>query len=301
MAYDFLAIGIIIICIVVVVTVVVKKFPILSSINITALKKHKQDKVKRGLIEDRLKRKFKAFNLRSLSKGESDKPRSPVFEKFYKYLKSLERRYRDRIRAKEPEEKETADKKKIILLTEAKKLTEEENFKEAEDKYIEAISLDSKHAEAYEGLAETYFKMKDFEHAKEIYQYLIKMNAQDSEDSSSKDAVPSKTGLEESNKDLTQPTSLSNQVASHQVDLGGVYMATEDYNKALACFKEAIKLEPNNPRNLDALIEVAIKLEDEILALEYYNKLKEVNPENEKFKDILKEIKFLKKSKNLPL
>jgi hypothetical protein len=40
---------------------------------------------------------------------------------------------------------------------------------------------------------------------------------------------------------------------------------------------------------------VAVKLEDKILAREYYNKLKEVNPENEKLKDISGVIKALTK------
>lgn len=144
-------------------------------------------------------------------------------------------------------------------------------------------------------MAETYFKIKDFEHAKEIYGYLIKMNAQDSSKEEDQKEVSLKVGINEKEKDYSQSTSLSNQVARHQVDLGGVFMATEEYEKALGCFQEAVKLEPNNPRNLDALIEVAIKLGDEELANEYYNKLKEVNPENEKLKDIIKEIRTLKK------
>lgn len=294
MIYDFIATGIIVVCIVIIVIIITKKFPILASINTTVLQKYKQDKIKKGLIEDRLKRKFKAFNLGALFKSGSEKPGSPVFENFYKYLRILEQRYRDKIRTREPEEKETAEKKKIILLSEAKTLFEEEKFKEAEDKYIEVISLDNKYLEAYEGLAETYFKIKDFEHAKEIYGYLIKMNAQDSSKKEDQKEISLKEGINEKEKDYSQSTSLSNQVARHQVDLGKVFMATEEYEKALGCFQEAVKLEPNNPRNLDAIIEVAIKLENRTLASEYYNKLKEVNPENEKLKDILKEIGDLK-------
>ena len=294
MIYDFIAIGIIVICIVIIVIIITKKFPVLASINISVLQKYKQDKIKKGLIEDRLKRKFKAFSLRALFKGGSEKPKSPVFENFFKYLKTLEQRYRDKIRTHEPEEKETAEKKKMILLSEAKVLFEEEKFKEAEDKYIETISLDNKYIEAYEGLAETYFKIKDFEHAKEIYGYLIKMNAQDSSEKEDQEGGVSKEGMNGKEKDYPQSTSLSNQVARHQVDLGEVFMATEEHEKALGCFQEAVKLEPNNPRNIDALIEVAIKLEDEKLANEYYNKLKEVNPENEKLKDIAKTIRDLK-------
>jgi tetratricopeptide (TPR) repeat protein len=295
MIYEFIAIGIIVICIVSIVIIITKKFPILAAINITALQKYKQDKIKKGLIEDRLKRKFKAFSFRALFKSGSEKPRSPIFENFYKYLKILEQRYRDKIRTREPEERETAEKKKIILLSEAKKLFEEAKFKEAEDKYIETISLDSKYIEAYEGLAETYFKIKDFEHTKEIYGYLIKMNAQDSSKKEDQREISLKEGINEKEKDYSQSTSLSNQVARHQVDLGEVFMATEEYEKALGCFQEAVKLEPNNPRNLDAIIGVAVKLEDKILAREYYNKLKEVNPENEKLKDISGVIKALTK------
>lgn len=129
MIYDFIAIGVIVICIVIIVMIITKKFPVLASINVTVLQKYKQDKIKKGLIEDRLKRKFKAFNLRALFRGGAGKPKSPVFENFFKYLRILEQRYRDKIRNREPEEKETAEKKKMILLSEAKTLFEEEKFK----------------------------------------------------------------------------------------------------------------------------------------------------------------------------
>jgi hypothetical protein len=59
MIIDIIAIIIIVICVATIFYVVAKKFSVLAAINIEALTKHKQDQIKKGLIEGRLVRKFK--------------------------------------------------------------------------------------------------------------------------------------------------------------------------------------------------------------------------------------------------
>ncbi len=282
MLLDYIALGLLVASLIAILVIVWRKFPVVAAIKTETLKRHQQDRIKKGLFEDRLKRKLRLDKLPPLFKsGDSDRP--SVFQRVHTTLKDMEQRYRTRIKEIEPEEAGSSDKKKNALVAEAKKLIDTEQYKEAEAKYIEAISLDSKYAEAYEGLADLYIETKDHEHAEEILQYLIKMHASPE--------VP-ESGSHQSGEGT--PVSLNKELADYHVELGEIYMATDRRTEALQNFQEASKLEPNNPRVLDQLIQAAISLKAKDTAKEYYTKLKEVNPENEKLKEFQTAIKQLK-------
>jgi tetratricopeptide (TPR) repeat protein len=51
---------------------------------------------------------------------------------------------------------------------------------------------------------------------------------------------------------------------------------------AREAIESALDLEPKNPKYLDLLIEIAILLSDKKMALDTYNELRLVNPENQK-------------------
>ena len=73
MIYDFIAVGIIVVGIGLIFFIVSRKFPTIAAINTNVLEKHKQGKVKKFLIEDRLKRKLTALKLRSMfTKGNEN-------------------------------------------------------------------------------------------------------------------------------------------------------------------------------------------------------------------------------------
>lgn len=281
MLLDYIALGLILVSLIVILVIISRKFPVVAAIKTETMKRHQQERVKKGLFEDRLKRKLRLDKLPPIFKsGDSDRP--SVFQRAQAALKEIEQRYRARIKEIEPETIGTSEKKKTTLVAEAKQLIESEQYKEAEAKYIQAISLDSKYTEAYEGLSDLYVETKDHEHAEEILQYLIKMHA--SPDAPSADGTTADGA----------PVSLNKELSDYHVELGEIYMATERRTEALQNFQEAAKLEPNNPRVLNQLIQAAISLQAKDTAKEYYDKLKEVNPENEKLKEFQTAIKKLK-------
>ncbi|MFA6553838.1 MAG: tetratricopeptide repeat protein [Patescibacteria group bacterium] len=289
MILDFIAIGVIIVCLGGVIYLISKKFPIISSIDIQKLSKHKQEKVKSELMEGRLKRKLEVFNIKKYfepSGGESTG--IPVIQKIRNFLKEMEQRYQKKVSEAEVEELPN-EKRKTILLAEAESLADKDQDAEAEQKFIEAISLDARYKEAYHGLADLYLKKKDYDHAKEIFKYLIKINATDDTSYEHLGQIAKSQGdLAEAEKDYLQSISLNNRVAGYQVDLAEVYQAKGEQDKALEHFQEALKLEPNNPRYLDLAIEMAIALEKPDVARPYIDKLKEVNPDNKKLKEYRK-------------
>lgn len=293
MILDFIAVGILVGAIIAILVIIWRKFPMLAAINIATLKKQRQNKVKRGLIEDRLKRKLASLRARTVLKngngernGNGNAKKPSIIRGFYDSLRKMEQSYRNKIREQEPQDEGEKEKSVTILIKEAQSLAEQEKYKEAESKYIEAISVDSKSVEAYESLGELYTEMKDYDHAKEIYKYLLKLRSTDSFEEPRKDDGKIERGDASS-------VSLGKEVAGYHVDLGEVYLESGEPQKALDCFQEAVKLEPNNPRNLDRLAETAIELKDKNLAQSTIDKLREVNPENEKLVEFAEALKKL--------
>ncbi len=296
MTLDLIAIGIIIISVGSIVFIIAKKFPVISSINTTVLKKHQQDEVKRQLIESRLKRKLSFVSgFYRPKKEEQAQGKESFMKRAQIFIQKLEKKYRDNANTVQQQQNGNGDKtkkQKSLLLEEAKKMIEEERYKEAEDKYIEAISLDNQYIEAYEGLAQLYVAIKDYKHAKETYKYLLKIVTTDEETNGKE-----KTHVENEKEQGSDSASLNKDIAKYYITLGEVYLLGDELSEAKEHFEEAIKLEPNNPRNLDLLIQTALKSRDTDTVKRYLDKLKEVNPKNEKLELIKKELRNLRKQK----
>jgi len=67
--------------------------------------------------------------------------------------------------------------------------------------------------------------------------------------------------------------------------LGEVFEQTKRLDRALDSYLKSATIEPNNPKYLDKIIELAIKVEDVGLAKKTYRHLKKINPENSKVKE----------------
>jgi len=297
MIFDYILIIVVIITLGIIIFIVSRKFPIISSINTEAIPEQKTKRVKNGLLEKRLKRKFVDMKIRTSFHLKPLADRIKVgFQKLYDRILEMEKHYQKKMKeVSTPEEKQELEKKISILLEEGERFSKEENFKEAEKKYIEIISFDHKNIEAYKGLGEVYFKMRDFQHAKEIFKYVLKLNAESDTAYSNLGMIATYEGqLEEAKEDYLQSLAINNKLAIHHINLAETYKSLGDCQRALDGYNEAFKLEPNNPKILDGLIEVSIECKNKTLAKETWQKLKEVNPENEKLNDLKERIDQLK-------
>ncbi|MBI5037925.1 MAG: hypothetical protein HZC01_04450 [Candidatus Kerfeldbacteria bacterium] len=278
---DYIAIATIAVALIVIVYIVSRKFPVVAAIKTEQLIRHRQERLKKGLMENRLKRKLRLHKLPTVFRGSEGNP--SVFQRLHQTLRDIEQRYRLKIHEIEPTDDADSERKVSTLITEALAKEEAGEYKEAEARYIQAISIDAKSEEAYEGLGTLYMVMKDYEHAVEIYQYLLKLHeAGDAAVAASTDAQSGSTAV-----------SLNATVAAYHVELGEVYQAMQKPAEAHLQFIEAIKLEPNSPRILDLVIESALSLKHKETAETYIKKLKEVNPDNEKVKEFQKAVKEL--------
>jgi len=281
----------------VILAAVIRKFPLLSAIDTKTVPQEKESQVKNVLLEQRLKRKMASFSARVKQNL------SPVIGQVSGQLKSwshqiraLEKIYREK-RGKSPltlEEKDEAAQRIKILLKEAEEYIMQEEFKKGEAKCIEVISLDKNNLEAYHLLADIYLGLKDYEHAKEIFSFLIKLNEKDDRAFSGLGLIASSLGnLQEARDDFLASINLNNKTAAYQIDLARVYQALGETDKALNCAQEALRLEPKNPKNLHNLLQICLEAKNKGLAIITFDKLKEVNPENQKLDDLKKQIDTL--------
>ncbi|MCX6785731.1 MAG: tetratricopeptide repeat protein [Candidatus Komeilibacteria bacterium] len=255
----------------------------------------KQSAVKKRLMEERLQRKVSAAGGKVLSYLK------PAFKLLVKVIRAgyqksvdLEEHYRHKVLHASFKDKVQIQQYASQLLTKAAALLEQERLTEAEKAYLEILKLDEKNAAAYQGLGELYLLKKDHEHAREIFEFLLRLNENNPLAYYNLGAIASKKGdLKQAQEQYLKSLELDAGNIGSYLDLAGVYLNLDEPNQAWAAVNKAAVLEPNNPKILDFLIEVSIITRDKDAARRAYQRLKEVNPENQKLPELKEKIDSL--------
>ena len=228
-----------------------------ASVPVSADKKKKQE-----LIRQRIERTGRKYAI----KAQKDviKPLGGGLQTIFRIiagkLTAAERRYQQQKHQKAALEGDL----RIVdtLLEEAYKFIDEQIWDLAEKKLIQVISLDAHNKDAYEHLGRVYLANKDYESAKETFEYLNKLSVDD----------PS-------------------VIAS----LGEVAEKLGDTEGCVAYFEKAVELSPKNPKYLDFYLESVIETGDVHTAMNVLDKLIEVNPDNNKIHNFEVRIEDIRK------
>jgi tetratricopeptide (TPR) repeat protein len=257
MVIDIIALVLLVVSSVVLLVIIFRKFSILATIDVDTVPQERLEQKKDDIIEMRLRRKFEWLRdklliiIRPLIKITGD-----FFRFVYRKALELEKNYQEKSQSKS-DKSATNQQKVLALMSEGEALIKDEEFAQAEKKFIQVISMDHMNIAAYDNLGKTYTGQKDYEHAIEALQHALKLDDR-------------------------------NSLIHH--DLGMVYKDIGDLEKAKMYVKKAVKIDPNNPKYLDCLIEISILHKDRYTAQEAFGTLKRVNPENQKLPDIEKQI-----------
>ncbi len=271
-----------------IIFLIVKKFPQLTLLDVESIPEVKEEKKKDEFLKKRAAKKtqekkehkkVKWQPIVALSKNAQSGVRS--------FIGTLEKKVFHinftKIRAKKIAEGITPEQEIVVLLREADKAQSAKNLEQAEKKYIEVIRLDPKCVDAYRGLAEVYVDLDQTKEAEETYKFLHHLVPTD-------DSVyVSLAELAETEGKTTQAIQyyeksllLNDSVSSRFAKLAGLLEDEKQYPAALEAIGQAVELEPQNPKYLDNLIELAIMVGNKELADESYKKLRMVNPNNQK-------------------
>lgn len=270
-----ISLSVIIIGLIILGYILFNKIPDLKNLNIDSLIEEKQGIAKKKILEAKFLRLSNNFKLK-INRASSS--RKGVLSSKIKQIKDrvaeLEKKYQ--------ENKDDSIKPKTIeeLFKDTEKFIDEDQTSEAEKSLIEIIAKDNKNIQAYEMLGDLYFSMKNYEQAEEIYKYLLKLKIV----GDNKKVIRSHK-MEELEAEALSKLDIDSKIAVYYEDLGQIYEAMKKDNKALDSYLKATSVDPNNPKYLDKLIEMSIKVKDRGLAKDAFNNLKKINPENAKLPD----------------
>lgn len=240
-----------------IVVIVVRKLAPLRLIDPTTIAKEQRRKVKEELILQRFSR-FGQKNMKGVSKmtGSAVGAASKIGRRAVQKLYAIEQYYQKL--QKMTGEQESLDSTTIKrLLEEADKLAKEDEFIQAEKRYIEIISHNPKHTEAYEHLGNLYIRAKRYKQARETFLFVLRLSPED---------------------------------ASVFMSLGELARAQEDFQGALQWFTKAVDKRNKNPKYLDAYIEMSLKVKSHKDAAKGIRLLEAVNPDNKKLTEFKKQL-----------
>lgn len=255
-SFDIIPLVVIILSLAGIIIIAVRKFPALASIDVSAIPREKEAEVKEKIITERFERKTLSA-LRKIILPFKLWFKDQI-KKIHVKILELEKYYQRKPKVLEDVKDLELKIKKLLVL--AEEFVKEGKLKEAEEKYIEIISLDHRNIAAYKGLGDIYLAEKNYEFARETFEYILKIKPDD---------------------------------VDTYINLGLLWKALNDNEKALNYFNQAVTIEPKNPRSLDFLLEMSIILGNKLLANETFKKLKEVNSENQKLKEFEERIKSM--------
>ncbi len=270
--------------------IIAKKLAQVSLIDVNTIPEERERTIKDKIMVDRLKRKTSA----EIAKFESIL--TPIFKKIknfgettYDRMLELEKKYQEKGRKRFLDS--NAKNKIKMLLEVAQDYLDKDDFMNAENKYIEIISLDHRNMDAYKKLADIYLKQKDYEHAKEILTHGLKINRKDEEVYRKLgNLLEEKGDFESALENYLKIISLNPKKTLNYAGLAELYRKMENYEKEAEAIEKAVFLDPNNQKYLDLLVNVYIILKNNKKAHEAYERLKIANPENEKLDEIKRKI-----------
>ena len=250
----WLSIIISLICLVLIIMIASRHFAQLAILDVANMPVEKENRVKSRIIKKRLRRDLSrvsgAFGGLKKMLGNGVDFLADWLEK----LRALEHEHYTALKLASA----TRGEQISLLLKEAEELIAKDDsttLAGAENKLIDIIALDKKNLPAFLALADVYEKSKKNLEARQTYEYCLK--------------------LLESANDQNREATVNFSLALVKENLG-------DLDGAADNIIESLRIEPNNPRFLDALLDLCILRKDQASALEVLERLERVNPDNQK-------------------
>jgi len=283
MVLNIIFISIIVISLAVIIFIYARKIPQARVLDVQSLPEEQTAQARDRILRERMRRHSKKGR-QAIKKGAG-----PIFagvknffSKIFKRIHELEKKYQKEASGKPLEQNELTSKLKT-LIAEAEKLQKEEKLAEAEKKFIEVITLDPRNIKAYKKLAEIYLNRKELPQARETYFYVLKLEKKQSQI----------IGKKDQQGNPIQVVSNAHELADAHIDLGQVFQMMKKYDQAMQHYQSALELEPNNPRNLDQMLEIALITKNKEVATDMLVRLEQVNPENQKLSEYRSKVEEL--------
>jgi tetratricopeptide (TPR) repeat protein len=261
--YNIIPLALSLISLSVILYIVTKKFSALATLDVDSIQSEKEAKIKERIIGKKLKRNIFRYGSNFFRILEPIyKHISNFFKWIFGKLLLLKENYSKDLSVQNTGQENISIKDK--LLNDAENYLNNGQYDEAEKNLIEAIGMDSKDISLFVKLGHLYYERSSNQEALQTLEHALKLCE-----------VQGREGSD---------------LGNIYFDLAEVYEKMDNLSNSLIYSNKAVKVEPNNPRYLDMKLRISIMLKDKVSALESFEKLLEVNPENQKLIDFKKQI-----------
>ncbi len=266
---------------------VVRKLPVLRVIDTAQLSSVNQSLLKLKLLEQRLRRKVQSLvqrasrNLPAAGKLIARRMGS-VHQVFQDVTSRIERKL---------ERHTAASASAADLMAQAEAALKSGGYETAEAKYLAVLRSDAHSLGAYEGLGAVYLDAREYEQAREVFEYLVGRGVDSAHLGLARASLGqgqlelARAEYQQALAHLTSPQLL--------IELAQVLQELGNSTEAFTYLKEARALEPKNPKLLDFYIELSIVTGQPIEAQSALDALREVNPENQKIPELAQAVRKL--------
>lgn len=270
--FNIIPLILILVSLAVIIIIVVRKFSMLASLDVENIPAEREARFKEQIIGKRIERNLlKYYSKLSRLTG----PLAGAIGNFFKWAYGRLLEFRENYNKEELKTGGVGGEELVKrLFSEAEDLIKKDNIEEAEKRYIDVIAVDSKNVKAFRGLGQLYYNRKNYSEAAQTLEHVLRLLEKKSENP------------EEDNK----KDEVNTQLAGVYYDLAEINRSAENYDKAAINLDNALAVEPNSPRFLDMKLELSLINKDKIGALDAYERLMKVNPENQKLANFKQEI-----------
>ncbi len=165
-------------------------------------------------------------------------------------------------------------------------------YEAAESAYIAVINLDGKNVAAYMGLGNVYLAEKHLTEARETFKFALHLDkGNEMAYVRLAEIAEGEGNLEEAVEYYEQAVLINDGMPTRYFKLYELLASLKQPETALTAIREALALDPQNPKYLDNFITASIIVGDKKLAEEGYQRLRLVNPENHKLSTFRERIK----------
>jgi len=278
--------------------IVIRKFPQLANLDVNNLPEELNERKKKEIINKRIDEQSRELKKRWA------KYLAPIDWlwrqgqfRFRVYVGKIERLVSHTATKKPAKEKvvpvnnEETQEKVAQLIKEGEQAISEKDFNRAEERFIAAIKLDTRAVAAYRGLGTAYYAKKSIDEATETFKFVLQLDPNDDNTMATLAEIAEEKGDNDLAIEYYQRAVVANDSLSPRfAHLGNLLLTVGQPEVAKEAILAAVELEPQNPKYLDLLVETAILCRDRELALQGYNDLRLVNPENKKLPDLKERI-----------
>lgn len=225
---------------------------------------------------------------KSVNTKKEVEPKKPVIKSTTSSIvKEKKEKIKERLarpRKKDTKNSQETEKQKVRrLFNEGLRFFEEENYSQAEKRFIDVIKLDMKNKDAYRALGDVYYAQGQLDEAKETYSFVVQLDKKDDAAYVRLAQIAEETGdINVAIEYLQQAVLLNDNFAAPFLKLSDLFIQINQNDAALEAAEQAASIEPDNHRSLDRLLELAIIMSRKDIADSTYRRLKTVKPNSKK-------------------